>query len=144
MSKATKRQMLEREEDIQAAIAEGKTPKEFSEDLARKHKCSAHSIERQYRAIINEMIEIQKEARGELKVKLMARNDLLYKKALEAGNVKNAMDSINLQAKLGGLYEPKKEKKEETKQPVFNFVEKGDANLTVVREDDDDDDAVNN
>ena len=137
MSKATKRQMLEREEDIQVAIEQGKAPRDFTEELARKHDCSPNSIERQYRAIINALIEIQKEDRAELKVKLMMRNDNLFKKALDGNNIKSAMESINLQAKLGGIYEAKKEAKEEKKQPVFNFVENGDKTLQVVPEDDD-------
>ena len=137
MAKATKRQMMEREEDIQARIEVGETPKDFSADFARKHKCSEHSIERQYREIINAMVEIQKGDRAELKVKLMMRNDYLFKQALKEGNNKHAMESINLQAKIGGLYEAKKETAEEQKQPVFNFVQSDNSNLQVVPDDDD-------
>lgn len=138
MSKATKREMMEREADIQTAIESGLKPSEFAETLARKHKCSAHSISRQYRDIINAMIEIQQDDRAELKVKLMLRNEHLYREALKKDNIRGAMDSINLQAKLGGLYDPTKVKEEEKKQPIFNFVESGEATLAVVPKDDDD------
>jgi len=145
MAKATKRQMLEREEDIQESLREGKSIGTFGPELATKHRCSAGSIERQYRAIINYMKARQEEARDELKVQLMLRNDRLYEMALHSGNVKHAMDVNNLQAKIGGLYQPDKlAEGDKEKPPSFMFEERDNSvPLTVVPEDDDDRDASN-
>ena len=149
MSKATKREMLEREDDIQAKLKLGQDIGDFAQDLAEKHNCSKHSIERQYRVIINAMIELQKEDRAELKVKLMLRNDAIYKRVTEAKNSpfnpKLAMDSINLQAKIGGLYTPEKgEAAAEPIQPVFNFTHRDNSIPLAVVPEDDDDKAGNN
>lgn len=136
MAKATKRQMIEREEDIQEQLRQGLELSQFSEALARKHKCSKSSIERQYYAIINEMAEVQKEQREQLRVQMLLRTNHLYQRALESGNIKNAIDAVNLQSKIGGLYQPEKQEKEERKAPPqFLFQER---KLSVVPKDDDD------
>lgn len=140
MGKATKKQMLDREEDIQAELRLGKDIHQFAEDLARKHKCSKGSIERQYQSMINSMAESQQEKREELRIKMQLRTDYLYNAALSAGNIKNAIDAVNLQAKIGGLYQPEKEKeKEKIQPPTFQFRQRDEAvPLQVVPKDDDD------
>jgi len=121
MSKATKRQMVEREDDIQIKLAKGLDIKDFSAELATKHRCAELSITKQYRTIIKAMVAIQKENRGELKVTLMMRNDHLYRTALAKGNIKYAMDAINLQAKIGGLYEAEKIEEKKKTLPQFRY-----------------------
>ena len=130
MSKATKRQMLEREEAIRDNLAEGRDIRDFVSELAKKHACSELSIKRQYYQILNELVEVSKGARDELRVKLMARNDYLYKQALQQGNLKQAADINNLQAKIGGLYQPDQKKADEKPAaPVFNIVSNEDKNV---------------
>jgi hypothetical protein len=142
MAKATKRQMIEREEDIQAQLRMGREISQFAEELARKHKCSKGSIERQYYNLMKDLAEVQKEKREELRVQMLMRTNHLYQRALEDGNIKNAIDAVNLQSKIGGLYQPEKADKEEKPQaPKFVFKER---NLSVVpKEKEDERDAGN-
>ena len=110
--------------------------KALSEELAKKHKCSKSSIERQYYKIMKDLAELQKEQREELRVQMIMRTNHLYQRALETGNIKNAIDAVNLQSKIGGLYQPEKAEKEEKPQaPKFVFQER---KLSVVPKDDDD------
>jgi len=131
--------MIEREEDIQEHLRLGQDIGQFSQSLATKYNCSKHSIERQCRGILKDMANMQKENREELRVKLMLRNDHLYNRALADGKIKVAIDAVNLQAKIGGLYQPDKEEAEEKPQaPSFSFSERNNAiPLAVVPEDDD-------
>lgn len=146
MAKATKRQMIEREEDIQDALRLGKDFRAFGPELAKKHKCSKSSIQRQYLNLVSEMASKQKDSREELRVELMLKTQHLYDLALENGNIKNALDALNSQAKMGGLFQPEKaEKVEKIAPPSFHFVERDNSiPLAVVPKDDDDRDTGTN
>jgi hypothetical protein len=138
MSKATKRQMIEREEDIRDNLSAGRELRSFAPDLAKKHRCSELSIKRQYYQILNEMVEQNKGRRDELRVKLMERNDYLYQRALRDNNIKQAADINNLQAKIGGLYQPDtKQEAEKPRQPVFNIVANDSKVVPMVSDEED-------
>lgn len=145
MSRATKRQMTEREDDILEALRLGQDFRTFGSVLAKKHNCSKSSVHRQYLNLVSEMASQQKETREELRVELMIKTQFLYDKALEAGNIKNALDAVNSHAKMAGLFQPDKEEKEEkVAPPSFHFVEKDNSiPLAVVPEDKDDDTGTN-
>lgn len=139
MARATKKQLIEREEDIHTAIRLGQEPAEFSKILAKKHDCSPHTIMRQYRELVNQLAESQKEVREELRVELELQAKHIQSLALQNGNLKNALDAINQRAKLSGLYLPEKEETPKAPpKPVFNFVKQDNSvPLSVVPEDDD-------
>lgn len=139
MARATKRQLIEREEDIQTAIRLGQEPTDFAKVLATKHKCSPGSIMRQYREIINYLAETQKDEREGLRAELEMQAKHIQSKALEQDNLKHALDAINQRAKLAGLYNPAKEEAaKEPPKPVFNFVPRDNSvPLAVVPKDDD-------
>jgi len=62
-------------------------------------------MERQYYSLINAMASVVDEGRAELRAKLMARNDHIYRQSLSEGKYKTALDANTAQAKLGGLHE---------------------------------------
>lgn len=140
MAKATKKQMIERDDDIQDALRLGQDFRTFGPILAKKHNCSKGSIQRQYLNLVSELAGKQKESREELRVELMLKVQHLYDVALKAGNIKNALDALNSQAKMGGLFQPDKaEEKDKAAPPSFNFIERDNSvPLTVVPKDDDD------
>lgn len=51
------------------------------------------------------MSQVVEEGREELRANLIARQDLIYKKSMEEGKYKTALDSTVAQAKMGGLFE---------------------------------------
>ena len=141
MAKATKKQMIDREEDIHEALRLGQDFRTFGPILAKKHNCSKLSIQRQYLNLVSELAGKQEESREELRVELLMRVRHLYDLALADGNIKSALDSLNSEAKIGGLFKPDKvEKEEKIAPPSFNFVERDNSiPLTVVPEDSEDD-----
>lgn len=140
MARATKRQLIEREEDIQEAIKQGRDLNKFAAELATKHKCTPASIKRQYRDIINQLAETQKDEREGLRAELELQARHIQSIALEKGSLKNALDAINQRAKLGGLYQPDKAEEEKApEKPVFNFTKRDNSvPLSVVPKDKDD------
>jgi hypothetical protein len=95
--------MYERQKDIQTCMTHGKTRAETCRELAEKWKVSVRSMERQYDDMV-QVIEKEVEAgRAELRAKLMARNDEIYKKSMSEAKYKTALDANIAQAKLGGL-----------------------------------------
>ncbi len=145
MAKATKRQMIEREEDIRAALAKGERTNQFAPQLAKKHRCSEGSIIHQYRVLMKELAEINKESREEFRAEMKMRAQHVFAQALKEKMYKTALDAINVESKISGLYQPEKpQEKEKEAPPSFQFKERGEAiPLAVVPEDDDDKDAGN-
>lgn len=123
---ATKQELLDREALIVSLIANGVEKKAIFEEVATKYDLSPRSVERQYYYIIGEMAKEAEAARTELRGTLMARYDLIYKKALADDNLKSALDACNSQAKVGGLLERKTEDKGPELPKVLEFTERDD------------------
>jgi hypothetical protein len=115
--------MYIREIEIQAMMAEGFTMSQICDSLAPRYKVSPRTIENQYYALVNAMRKLVEEGRAELRAKLMAQNDLIYKKSLTEKKYKVALDATTAQAKLAGLYEPGQQ---ETAPPDVIEVEQRD------------------
>lgn len=106
--------MYEREIDIQRMMAEGRSRRDICDTLGKKYGVSGRTIETQYYRIIAAMQATVEENRAELRGILMARNDYIYRLALQEGRHKTALDAVAAQAKLVGLYETEQK---ETKRP---------------------------
>lgn len=120
MAKATKKEMYQRELDMQELIAEGKPRAEILEVCADSWGVSPRTVESVYYKVVNSMQTLVDEGREELRAKLMTRNDLIYQRALKGGNFKTALDANLAQAKIAGLLRPTEEnKKSESKKIVI-------------------------
>lgn len=106
MAKATKEDMLRRERKIQELMAAGIDRNQIFQTIAIQERISEGTVKRQYYMIINELQQLAKEQRDELRASLMARQEAIYQKAMEKQNLKTALEATNAQAKLCGLYEP--------------------------------------
>ena len=133
ISRATTTEMILREKDIQALIAQGVAVTVMCDELAVKYNVQSRSIYNQYLAIISDIKKSVVEGRDELRAQLMARNDYIYKQALTTGNLKTALDATTAQAKLAGLNELKDQTV--TKPTIITLKERGTAaELTIVKE----------
>lgn len=97
--------MYMREVDIREMMANGANRKEICEVLGHKWKVAPKTIETQYYHLINEMAEAAEHERAELRANLMARQDSIFKKSMQEGKYKVALDATIAQAKLGGLHD---------------------------------------
>ena len=108
-----------REIDVQEAIGEGKSRKEIFEIFSKKWGITEKSVENIYYKVVNGMKELVMEGREELRAKLMARNDLIYQKALRTGKLKTALDANLAQARIAGVNEKREDTKQESKKIVI-------------------------
>lgn len=105
MGKATKEDMIRRERRIQELMAAGIDRKQIFATVAKEEKISEGSVRKQYYLIIDELQQLAKEQREELRATLMARQEAIYQKAMDKQSLKVALEVTNAQAKLGGLFE---------------------------------------
>jgi hypothetical protein len=131
ISKASKREMYERELDIQSLMAEGLTSKEICEQLGKKWKVAPRTIRHQYEQLVQALEKEVEEGRAELRAKLMARNDLIYKKSMQEGKFKTALDANIAQSKLGGLGE--KAEQAPQRPEMITIKERGKADISLVK-----------
>lgn len=105
MAKATKLDMINREKRIMELMANGADKTSLVEAVAKEFKIATRTVENQYQQVIKKMEKLVEEDRSELRANLMARQEAIYKRALETGALKVALDSTTAQAKLAGLNE---------------------------------------
>lgn len=115
--------MYERELEIQRMMAEGRSKVDICDIMAKKYGVSGRTVEAQYYRIVKGIQQTVEEGRAEIRATLMARNDHIYRLSLAEGKHKTALDAIQAQAKLAGLYEAEKI---ETKRPDIIEVESAD------------------
>jgi hypothetical protein len=124
--------MLDREKDIQEAMAQGVPVRRMCDDLAVKHGVQSRSIYNQYLQMVKEIKQSVLEGREELRANLMARNDYIYVESLKAKNLKLALEATTAQAKLAGLGE--KTEAGSTKPEIITVRERGPTPLTIVQD----------
>lgn len=73
--------------------------------IATEFGVSERSIRKQYEQIVTDMQALVKEQRHELRAQLMARQEGIFQKAIEKGNLKTALEATRDQAKLAGLFD---------------------------------------
>jgi len=124
--------MYQRELDIQALMAEGLTSKQICEELGKKWKVAPRTIRYQYEQLIQTLEAEVLEGRAELRAKLMARNDLIYKKSMQDGKYKTALDANMAQSKLAGIGE---KTEEAPKRPeMITIKERGKTDISLVKD----------
>ena len=119
MAKATKKEMYLRELEIQEMMAEGKTRTQIYEECSKRWGVAEKTVESQYYKIVASMEALVLEGREELRTILMARNDLIFQRALKDNSLKVALDANMAQAKIGTLFEPKKDTVKSSKSIVI-------------------------
>lgn len=124
MAKATKADMLKREQDIRDHLSRGIPVPEMCRILSQIYRVSESAIRKQYGNVMQSLIEENKGKREDLRQQLMLRLDHTYKLALNDNHVKTAIDATKEMAKLSGLYEPEKEQK--TEPPKLLVAKEGD------------------
>lgn len=124
MAKASKAEMLQREQDIRDHLSRAIPVADMCRNLAQKWKVSESAIRKQYENVVNDMRIKDSAKREDLRSTLLLRYEHLYREALADGRHKVAAEILNLVSKLSGLYEPEKEKKVE--QPKFLRAKEGD------------------
>lgn len=111
--------MYMREIELQEALAEGKTRTQIMEEFSERWDISPRSVENMYYKLVKQMEDLVIEGRAELRAKLMARNELIFQRALKQGQHKTALDANAAQAKLGGLFAEKENKKQDNKKIII-------------------------
>ena len=117
MAKSTKQIMTLREVRIQELMSEGLDRNEIVDKVSEEFNVSPRGVKDQYYRIVNELTKMVEENRGEVRARLMARNDHLYRKSLAEGKYKTALDANVAQAKLAGLND-KVEKEQRTPEVI--------------------------
>jgi uncharacterized protein YoaH (UPF0181 family) len=102
---ATKAQMIRREQRIQELMAQGVNRNNIVRIVADEEKITKPTVIKQYDQLLKDMQGLMQEQRGELRANLMARQEGIFQKAIEKGNLKTALEATNAQAKLAGLFE---------------------------------------
>lgn len=105
MSAKPKLQMIARETRIQQLMTEGMDRGAMLRTVAAEFSVSERSVRKQYEQIVNSMQTLVKEQRHELRANLMARQEGIFQKAIQKGNLKTALEATRDQARLGGLFE---------------------------------------
>ena len=120
MAKASKLDMAKRENEILDLISKGKRRIEIGKMMCEKWNCSQQAIERQYDKIMEKMVEQTETEREHKRAEILMRMDEICRQAQKDGSFKMALDGLEKQARLYGLYEKHTEKKEE-KPPEITF-----------------------
>ena len=131
MAKATKKEMYQRELEIQELMAEGKTRDQICEICAERWKVAPRTVETQYYKLVTEMEKLVIESREELRATLMTRNDYIYQRSMKTGKHKTALDANMANAKIGGLFNEKAEMQKESKKIII--TEREQPSLQVVK-----------
>ena len=83
--------------------------------ISEKFNISERTVERQYSAVIKNIGKMVAEDRESLRSELMLRNDLIFKRSMEEGKFKTALDANMAQAKLARLFDEEVEDKQRPK-----------------------------
>lgn len=124
MARLSKRQIYEREQAIHALIRRGASVRTIEDKLSKQYNCAKSTIRSHYNRVMQELIDANKEAVPELKATLLARAEHIFEIAMDSGNLRTALDTINTQAKIGGVLD--RSEKKEDKTPDFITIAKRD------------------
>lgn len=117
MSRATNSELIKRRQEIQQLILKGLTSSDIQEQMSVKWKTSSRAIAEDMRNIAKDWQEQKTEDSQLMRNKYAERLELLFNKALEADNVKAALDVQKEIHKLNDIYKDVEEEKD--KIPEF-------------------------
>jgi len=130
---SNKDQLYLREIDIHQYIAQGLKRKQIFKKVATKYDISERTVERQYYKVLKGISEDVSKSRSNLRTELMTRNDEIYKRSMEEGKFKVALDANMAQAKLAKL--DREEEKKDNRPSIITLVEKKFDKLKVAGSD---------
>lgn len=124
-NRATQAELIKRREEIQELILSGATSNHIQDTMSVKWKTSKRAIAEDMRVLADEWAEKSVENTQLMRNKYEARLEMLFNKALIAGQIKSALEIQKELSKLNGLYKEKEQDAEKT--PTFvNISRKGD------------------
>lgn len=113
--KSTKGELLMRREAVQELMLQGKTPTEISTIISEKYKIKKRLVVADMNEIAKSWAAKEDETRPLIRNKFLERLEHLFKIALEAGNLKNALEVQKEINKISGLYNEATSKEEPPK-----------------------------
>ena len=105
MSKATKQEILEREQAILQLIGEGKDKGQILSSLSVRFKVAEKTIQNTYYQVLNDMKAIAMDNKEELRAELLIQQKAIQQRAWDSGALKVALDASTARGKLAGLNE---------------------------------------
>lgn len=132
MSRTTNAELIKRRQEIQQLILKGMTGVEIQEVMSVKWKTSKRAIAEDIRNIGKDWQEQKTEDSQLMRNKYADRLELLFNKAIEDGNVKDALSVQKEIHKLNDVYKEVEEEKD--KMPEFINVGRR-SSLKVVPDD---------
>lgn len=97
--------MLEREEDVLRMLAEGHNKQKICTDLAKKYRVAERTIETSYYEVCNSLNDDYLQNRKDVAATVYTRKDEIYKRCMQEGKYKTALDAVVAIARMGKIYE---------------------------------------
>lgn len=116
---AGKAQIALREKRIIELIEQGTPLSEVYAMVAHEFKCAEKTVQNQYYKIFKDLGSVSAATKDEWRGRILARQEALYRQAMARGNIKNANDVLNSQAKILGLNEKVAEAPDRAKSIIF-------------------------
>lgn len=113
--KSTKGELIMRREAVQELMLQGKTPTEISSIISEKYQIKKRVVVADMHEIAKAWAAKEDETRPLIRNKFLERLEHLFKIALEAGNLKNALEVQKEINKISGLYTETASKEEPPK-----------------------------
>lgn len=111
--------MAAREKRIIELIEQGTPLSEVYALVAHEFKCAEKTVQNQYYKIFKDLGSVTSATKDEWRGRILARQESLYRRAVENGNIKNANDVLNSQAKILGLNEKVAETPDRAETIIF-------------------------
>jgi hypothetical protein len=126
--KSTKAELIKRREEVQSLILAGHMPTEISSIISTKYNVKKRVVSEDMREVAKAWEAKADESKQLSRNKFLDRLEHMFQVALQAGNIKNALEIQKEINKISGLYQ---ESKSENTAPQFITLKSRDA-LTVV------------
>lgn len=114
-----KLEIAKREKRIMVLIEQGTSTSETIALVAHEYRVSEKTVRNQYYKLIKGLGNVSSSTKEEWRGVILARQEALYRQAISRGNVKNANDVLNSQAKILGLNEKTAETPDRAETIVF-------------------------
>ena len=118
--------LIDREKRIMELISKGHPAAEIFELVASEFAISPRTVERNYYSVVDAIGRASNARKQELRTILLARQDRIYRQALENGDLSLALSVTDKMAKVGGLYEPSKNEDAVNLPTVIEYYPKAD------------------
>lgn len=120
--RVTKHEKLQRDEELKKCILQGMSETEIVKVYTKKWQCTDTNVRKYLWQIAEQFRNAQIEALPALKNKYLARLEMLFKEAREAGNLKTALDIQKEINKICGLHDEKRD--DDVRAPIITISER--------------------